>query len=67
MNTQQRTGVAITDLDHGALDPHNDLAADGRGSRLVKALVDAYSGVVADGPNDLGEDAEGRDRQRSQV
>lgn len=44
-----------------------DLAANGRGPRGSIAAIEAQDGVVPDGPDNLGEDAEGSDRQRPQV
>ena len=59
MNTQQRLGAVVTDLDLRGVNPHHDLAADGRRPRGVIAAIDAHSGVVADGPDNFGE-ASGR-------
>src|SRR6201998_4937518 len=67
MNAQQRLGVAITDLDRGGVDPHHDLAADRCRPRGIIAAINTHGGIVADGPNDLGEDAEGSHWQRPQV
>ncbi len=64
--SQQRMGLAITDLDRGGVDPHHDLTADGW-PRGVIAAINTHGGIVADGPNDLGEDAEGSHWQRPQV
>lgn len=60
MNAQQRMGVAIADLDRRGVDPHHDLAVDGPRPRGVIAAINTHGGIVADSPNDLGEDAEGR-------
>ncbi len=67
MSAQQRLGAVVTDLDRRGVDPHHDLAADGRWPRGVIAAIDAHCGVVADGPDSFGEVAEGGDRQRPQV